>query len=157
MKFSLRIFLICLAIPLIVGATAGLITKDSMEIFGMLDKPPLSPPGWLFPVVWTVLYAMMGAASYFILMSGAEQKQIRLSLGVYALQLVFNFLWSILFFNAGLYFFSFAWILVLWGLIILTTVLFFRISKPAGYLMIPYLLWVTFAAYLNLGVAILNR
>ena len=157
MKFNLRIFLICLAIPLIVGATAGLITRGSMETFGMLEQPPLSPPGWLFPIVWTVLYAMMGIASYFVLMSNADQKQVRSALGVYALQLAFNFFWSILFFNAELYFFSFAWLLVLWGLIIVTTVLFYRISKPAGYLMIPYLLWVTFAAYLNLGVAILNR
>lgn len=156
MKFNWRIFLICIAIPLIVGAAAGLITRGSMETFGMLEQPPLSPPGWLFPVVWTILYTMMGAASYFVLMSGADQSKVRTAILFYSLQLLFNFLWSVFFFNAGLYYFSFAWLIALWTLIIITTVLFFRISKTAGYLMIPYLLWVTFAAYLNLGVAILN-
>lgn len=156
MKIKWKTLLICIAIPLLVGGISGFITMGAMDNFKALDKPPLSPPGWLFPVVWTVLFTLMGIASYLVLTSSASSKDITNALKLYAVQLLFNFLWSILFFNLELYTFAFIWLLVLWVLIIITTVKFYRISKPAGYLLIPYLLWVTFAAYLNLGIAILN-
>lgn len=156
MKIKWKTLLICIAIPLLVGGISGFITMGAMDNFKALDKPPLSPPGWLFPVVWTVLFTLMGIASYFVLTSSASSKDITNALKFYAVQLLFNFLWSILFFNLELYTFAFIWLLVLWVLIIITTVKFYRISKPSGYLLIPYLLWVTFAAYLNLGIAILN-
>jgi tryptophan-rich sensory protein len=127
-----------------------------MAMFERLNKPPLSPPGWLFPLVWTILYTLMGVASYLVFTSGQDSDEIKLTLKVYALQLIFNFFWSILFFNFELYFFAFFWLLALLALIILTTVLFYKVSKPAAYLMFPYILWVTFAAYLNLGVALIN-
>ncbi len=127
-----------------------------MEVFGRVEKPPLSPPGWLFPVVWTVLYILMGIASYLVLESGASRKNIENGITVYGLQLFFNFFWSIIFFNFELYTFAFVWLLALWVLIIITAVRFAKVSKPAAYLMIPYIVWVTFAAYLNLGIAILN-
>lgn len=119
----------------------------------MLQKPTFAPPGFLFPVVWTILYVLMGIASYLVLTSG---KPTGNALIVYGIQLVFNFFWSILFFNLGLCMFAFLWLVLLWLLILLTTVLFYQILKPAGYLMIPYLLWVTFAGYLNLGIYLLN-
>lgn len=149
-------FLICLAIPLLVGGLSALITRTGMDIFETINKPPLSPPGWLFPVVWTILFILMGIASYLVLVSGKPQGEINRALTVYGIQLIFNFFWSIFFFNFSLYLFSFIWLVLLWLLILAVIVLFYRISKPAGYLMIPYLLWVTFAGYLNFQIYLLN-
>ena len=156
MKIKWKLLLICIAIPLIIGGIAGFISKDSMSSYAMLNQPPLAPPGWLFPLVWTILYILMGIASYIILTSGEPIKNIQKALRIYGCQLLFNFLWSFWFFNLQLYFFSFIWLIALWLLIILTIKSFSRISKIAAYLMIPYLLWVTFAGYLNLGIALLN-
>lgn len=155
-KFRWKPFLICLAIPIIGGTAAGLISMGGMEIFDSVEKPPLSPPGWLFPVVWTVLYALMGIASYLVYNSDAAHDEKKKALIVYGIQLVFNFVWPILFFNFKMYYFAFFWLVALWALIIYTIVLFGRISRPAAYLLIPYLIWVTFAGYLNLGIAVLN-
>lgn len=149
-------FLICLAIPLLVGGLSALITRTGMDIFETINKPSLSPPGWLFPVVWTILFILMGIASYLVLVSEKPQGEINRALTVYGIQLIFNFFWSIFFFNFSLYLFSFIWLVLLWLLILATIVLFYRISKPAGYLMIPYLLWVTFAGYLNFQIYLLN-
>ena len=156
MKFNCKTFIFFVAIPLLTGGLASLISRESMAMFELLNKPPLSPPGWLFPLVWTILYTLMGVASYLVFTSGQDSDEIKLAFKVYALQLIFNFFWTILFFNFELYFFAFFWILALLALIILTTFLFYKVSKPAVYLMLPYILWVTFAAYLNLGVAMLN-
>ena len=153
MTIQLKKLAACIAIPLAVGGISALLTRNSMETFSQLNKPPLSPPGWLFPVVWTVLYILMGIASYLVLTS---DKPNSTALKVYGAQLAFNFLWSIFFFGFGLYFFSFIWLIALWLLILLTIVLFYIISKPAAYLLIPYLLWVTFAGYLNFAIYLLN-
>lgn len=153
MKIQWKNLIICLVIPLAVGGLSALLTRNSMETFDTISKPALSPPGWLFPVVWTILYVLMGIASYLVLTSG---KPNRTALTVYGIQLIFNFFWSILFFNLGLYLFAFIWLVLLWLLILKTTILFHRISKPAGYLMLPYLLWVTFAGYLNYSIYLLN-
>lgn len=154
MKIQWKRLLLCLAIPLGLGALAGILTKDSMMQFSLLNQPPLSPPGWLFPVVWTVLYLLMGYASYLISRSDSTQK--RPALILYAIQLIVNFFWSIFFFNFGWYLFSFLWLLLLWVLILLTIRAFWRISPTAAILLIPYLLWVTFAGYLNLAIYLLN-
>ena len=156
MKIRWKTLIIAIAIPLIVGGVSALITMDSMGLFDTVDKPPLSPPAWLFPVAWTALYILMGIASYIVFEKTADMVEKSKALRVYFLQLAFNFLWSVFFFNFELYLFSFFWLLALWVLIIVTAVRFYRISKVAGYLMIPYILWVTFAGYLNLGIAILN-
>ncbi len=155
MKIQWKKLIIAIAIPLAVGGLAALLTMNSMETFGALNQPSLSPPAWLFSVVWTILYTLMGIASYLVATSDKTYRA-QSALTVYGIQLFFNFLWSIVFFNLQAYWFAFVWLILLWVLIIITTVLFYRISKPAGYLMIPYLLWVTFAAYLNLAIAILN-
>ena len=156
MKIDKKRLIICLAIPLVVGGAAGLLTMNSMEAFEALNQPPLSPPGWLFPVVWTVLYVLMGIASYLVSVSDAPQEEKTRALWTYGIQLAFNFLWPIAFFNSKWYLFAFLWLVILWILILITALRFGRIRKPAGYLLVPYLLWVAFAGYLNLGIYLLN-
>ena len=153
MKIQWKTLIICLAIPLAVGSLSALLTRNSMETFNSITKPSLAPPGWLFPVVWTILYILMGIASYLVLTSGKPNDK---ALTTYGIQLIFNFFWSIIFFNLELYLFAFIWLVLLWVLVLITTLLFYQISKPAGYLMIPYLLWVTFAGYLNFTIYLLN-
>jgi len=155
-KIDKKRLIICLAIPLVVGGAAGLLTMNSMEAFEALNQPPLSPPGWLFPVVWTVLYVLMGIASYLVSVSDAPQEEKARALWTYGIQLAFNFLWPIAFFNLKWYLFAFLWLVILWILILITALRFGRIRKPAGYLLVPYLLWVAFAGYLNLGIYLLN-
>lgn len=156
LKINKKLLIICLVIPLAVGGIAALLTGGGMDTFASLNQPPLSPPGWLFPVVWTILYILMGIASYLVLVSGKPQEDINRALALYGIQLAFNFLWPILFFSLSAYLFAFIWLIILWLLILATIVQFYRIEKTAGYLMIPYLVWVTFAGYLNLGIYLLN-
>ena len=156
MKINKKSLIIAIAIPLLVGAISGFISSNSMEQFGQLNQPPLAPPGFLFPIVWTILYVLMGIASYLVFSSNKKQEDVKDALTVYALQLAVNFFWPIFFFNLEWYLFSFFWLILLWVLILYTIILFYRISKPAAYLMIPYLIWVTFEGYLNLGIYALN-
>lgn len=151
---NLKRLALSVLLPLAVGGAAGLITRSSVERYAEVAKPLLSPPGWLFPVVWTALYILMGAAFYLVWQSDSLSKPT--ALRYYFIQLAMNFVWPILFFNLGAYGFSFLWIVVLWIFILLTALTFYKADKRAGYLILPYLLWVTFAAYLNLGVYILN-
>ena len=138
------------------GAVAGLLTRNAMQDFQMLTKPPLSPPGWLFPVVWSILFVLMGIASYIVYVSNVPKEQKSQALTVYAIQLAVNFFWSIIFFNLEAYLFAFLWLVLLWALIVLTIVLFWQIRRSAGILLLPYLLWVTFAGYLNYAIYLLN-
>ncbi len=156
MRIKWKTLAICIAIPLLVGGIAALLTGGGMAEFQTLKQPPLSPPGWLFPVVWTILYILMGVASYLVLTSGKSDQKIREALESYGLQLLVNFFWPIFFFGMNWYWFSFFWLALLWVLILYTIILFGRISKPAAYLLVPYLLWVTFAGYLNAAIALLN-
>ena len=155
-KNDKKLLAICIALPLLVGGISALLTRESMMLFEIVIKPPLSPPGWLFPVVWTILYTLMGIASYLVLTSNVPMEEIAKAWNVYLYQLVVNFLWSTWFFNFQWYLFAFFWLVLLWIMIVVTIMRFYRISKVAGYLLIPYLLWVTFAGYLNLGIALLN-
>ena len=155
LKIQWKKLIFCILIPLIVGGLSAWLTKNSMESFDSLTKPPLAPSGWVFPIAWSILFVLMGIASYFVLVSD-KPARAKTALTVYGIQLAFNFLWSIIFFNLENYLFAFVWLMMLWLLIILATVLFWRIDKRAGYLMIPYLLWVTFAVYLNFGIYLLN-
>ncbi len=156
MKAKWKSILTALAIPLFLGAISALLTNDGMEQFSRLRQPPLSPPGWLFPVVWTILYALMGWASWLVWSAHCPTEKKRAALGFYAAQLGFNFFWSILFFNLELFLPAFFWLLALWLLILTTMVLFSRCRKAAGWLLAPYLLWVSFAGYLNLAIWFLN-
>ena len=155
MKIHWKKLLAAISIPLLVGGLSALLSSGSMESFSQIQKPPLSPPGWLFPVVWTILFILMGTASY-IVWEKSSGKVRRHAITLYGVQLFINFFWSIIFFNAQAYLFAFVWLLILWILIIVTAVLFYRISKAAGYLLIPYLAWVSFAGYLNLAIFVLN-
>lgn len=156
MKSKWKPRITAVAIPLAVGGLSALLTRDAMKGFAALDQPPLSPPGWLFPVVWTVLFLLMGMASYLVWEAPDPRGERRKALTVYGIQLAVNFLWSIFFFNLGWYLFSFAWIVLLWVLIMDTVLLFWRLSHAAGMLLLPYLIWVTFAGYLNFGIYLLN-
>lgn len=157
MKIKWKQLALCAAIPLAVGGLSAFLTKDAMEGFSQLEQPPLSPPMWLFPVVWTVLYILMGIGSYLALNSdGRYRSEKAKALAVYGLQLAFNFLWTIFFFNCGWYLFAFAWLVALWGLILWTFLLFRRQSHAAGWTLLPYLAWVAFAGYLNFGIYLLN-
>ena len=149
-------YIVAIAIPLVVGITAAALTRDNMDIYQTLTTPPLAPPAILFPIVWTILYTLMGIASYLVLSSGKNQDDITTALIVYLLQLSINFFWPIFFFNLEWYLFAFFWLILLWVLIRKTIQLFYPLSKTAAYLMIPYLVWVTFAGYLNFGIYLLN-
>lgn len=154
MKIQWKKLIVSIVLPLAVGGVSALLTRKGMQDFASVPQPPLSPPAWLFPVVWTVLYILMGVACYLVWVSPQRDKN---ALFAYGIQLFFNFCWSLLFFGAKNYLFAFFWLLLLWAAILWTLVLFYRTRKPAGYLLIPYLVWVAFAGYLNLGVYLLNR
>ena len=156
MKIKWRSLIAALAIPLAVGGLSAWVTKDAMERFAELDQPPLSPPGWVFPVVWTILFILMGVSSYLVGTSGMPGRERRNALLLYGVQLVVNFFWSIFFFNMGWYLFSFFWLALLWLLVLETIDLFWKISRSAGILLFPYLAWITFAGYLNFGIFLLN-
>ncbi len=151
---NLKQLVISLAISLGVGLLAGILTANSFDVYSGLIKPPLSPPAVLFPIVWTILYALMGISAYIIYRSDNDYKYLALT--IYVLQLVFNFFWSIIYFNLQNPLFAFVWLVMLWLLIIAMIITFAKINKTAALLQIPYLLWVTFAGYLNLALYILN-
>ena len=155
MKLNIKKLLICLAIPLAVGGLATLLS-GGMGDYRQLNQPPLSPPGWLFPLVWTILYLLMGYASYRVLMSGKDESAIRDALRTYGAQLLLNFLWPIVFFGFEWPLVAFFVLIALWILIYLTIRKFTALDETAGDLLIPYILWVTFAGYLNLGLILLN-
>lgn len=156
MKINKSLLAKCIAIPLLVGGVSAFLTKGGMENYSALNQPPLSPPGWVFAVVWTILYTLMGISFYLVIQSGAEEMKINSALAVYVYQLLVNFLWPTFFFNLAWYLFAFIWLVLLWILVLIMIIRFFHISKPAGMLHIPYLAWLTFAGYLNLGIWLLN-
>ena len=144
-------------IPLAVWGLASLLTSGNMMLYSEITKPPLAPPAILFPIVWTILYILMGIGSARIyLKKEAMPDQTTNALKTYVLQLGFNFFWSLIFFNLQTFFFAFIWLVVVWGLIIIMLYEFYKIDKFAAIINIPYLLWVTFALYLNLAIYILN-
>ena len=156
MKKNWKLLTLCLAVPLAVGGLSALVTRGSMDAYSSMDQPSLAPPGWVFPVVWTILFVFMGVASYLVLTFGKDRMAIRQALRLYGVQLAVNFFWSILFFNLSLCWAAFVWLVLLWGLVLLTLLRFSRISKVAGWLLIPCLIWVTFAGYLNFAICAIN-
>ena len=147
--------LISWIIPLAVGGLATLLSGGT-DLYQTINQPPLSPPGWVFPIVWTILYVLMGEAAYRVLTSGADKGQIKKALIAYGVQLFLNFLWPLVFFGGQMYLTAFILLIALWIAILITARWFSQINETAGDLMLPYLLWVTFAGYLNLGVFLLN-
>ena len=143
-----------IALPLTVGGLAALLTMGSMSQYAALVQPPLAPPGWVFPVAWTILYVLMGWASLRIRQSGSPERKNALAL--YYTQLAVNFVWPLLFFRAGRYGTAFWWLLLLLALVAATAAAFHKIDRTAAYLLAPYIAWLVYAAYLNAGVWRLN-
>ena len=156
MESKTKKYIIGIAIPLAVGGLSALLTQSAMQKFNSLNQPPLAPPSWLFPVVWTVLFVLMGIASSLVYMADVPQEQKKSALTLYGVQRAMNFLWSIVFFNFGAYLFAFVWLLALLAVIIATAVKFRKISEPSAWMLIPYILWVCFAGYLNFAIYLLN-
>ncbi len=125
--------------------------------YAALAKPPFNPPNWVFAPVWTTLYALMGISAYLVYEKGSRRKEVRKALAIFGGQLLLNMLWSIVFFGAHMILGAAIIIVFLWGMIVASIWLFFRISKPAAYLLAPYLLWVSFATVLNISLYVLNR
>ena len=143
-----------IALALLTGGLAGLLTKDSMAVFDSLAKPALTPPRIVFPIVWTVLYILMGISSARIYSSDNPQKKN--ALGIYLFQLAVNFLWSIVFFLFNEYFIAFLLLLILVLLVIIMIWRFYAIDPAAAWLQLPYLIWLLIAGYLNLSIVLLN-
>lgn len=162
MKTNRKILVISILIPLAVGTVAGLLTMGGMESFETINKPPLSLPAWIFPIAWTILYTLMGISYYLIYTyetengNSQESKEKTKALSTYGYQLLVNFLWPVFFFNFQWYFFAFLWLAFLWILVAKMILEFGVISKTAALLNVPYLLWLSFAGYLNLGIWLLN-
>lgn len=147
------IYIKAILLPVLIGALVGIITSGSMD-YNMLQKPPLAPPGAVFPIVWTILYILMGVSYGILKVNNQTDEEID---WIYYIQLAINALWSIIFFNFKWRLFAFVWIILLAVAIISMIRKFYNKNKIAGLLQIPYILWVIFAAYLNLGFYILNR
>lgn len=154
-KIDWKVLIICLLISVGVGAASGILTSSSMDIYiNDIVKPPLSPPGFLFPVVWTTLFVLMGISSYMVYMTISPYRSRALTL--YVVQLVLNFFWMFIFFVARNYVFAFIWLVGMW-LLVFFMIRAMRLVKPAaGNLQTPYLVWLTFAGYLNFGIILLN-
>lgn len=141
-------------LPLAVGGLAAGLTMGSMSQYAALVQPPFAPPAWIFPIAWTILYVLMGWASLRVRQSGSPERSNALAL--YYTQLAVNFVWPLLFFRVGLYGTAFWWLILLLALVLVTARAFYRIDKQAGWLLVPYLVWLVYAAYLNAGVWFLN-
>ena len=151
-------YVVSILIPVGTGTLSALITMGNMDIYEEIATPPLAPPGWLFPVVWTILYVLMGISSGMVWLKRKQMpKEVDKAISYYAISLAFNFVWSILFFNFRLYLVSFAWLIVLLVLIVYTIRAYLKISRVSAYLQIPYAAWVAFAGYLNLAIWFLNK
>ena len=151
-------YILSILLALAVGGLASFLTRGEMKLYesGIIRKPPLSPPGWLFGVVWTILYILMGTATYLITMAYGSDSDKKIAYISYLVQLGMNFFWSILFFKYGLYLIAFIWLLVMWLLTIMCAVRFYRINRAAGSMMWLLVMWTTFAAYLNLASYIIS-
>ena len=149
---KIKLYAFNILIPLVLGAAVGLITSRFMD-YAELKQPPLAPPSVLFPIAWSVLYLLMGISFAILKDKGVADNNISI---LYFVQLAVNLLWPVAFFVLKWRLFAFIWILLLDALVIATVIGFYRRDNKAGLLQIPYVLWVLFASYLNLGIVILN-
>jgi tryptophan-rich sensory protein len=157
MKKALGILVFVIVCEL-AGVIGSVFTTPSIPgWYAGLAKPPFNPPNWVFGPVWTTLYAMMGLAAYLVYEKGPRRSEVRKALAVFAGQLLLNALWSIVFFGAHMILGAAVVIVLLWVMILASIWLFSKISKTAAYLLIPYILWVSFATILNISLYSLNR
>lgn len=154
MKINWKKLIIITVVTFIVGSFFSIFTMNNMDTYKELAKP-IAVPAVVFPIVWSILYLLMSISCYVI--SESDDKKKSSALIIYGIQLVVNSLWSLIFFGFGAYLFSFIWILLLIVLVIAMMVSFYKISKKSALLQIPYLLWLIFAAYLNIMIYVLNR
>lgn len=155
-SFNLKRFLISVLIPLAVGGLSAFITRNSMDIYDTINNPPLAPTSWVFPVVWTVLYALMGI-SFYLVWNSRESNSQKLSAYIFfIIQLALNFIWSPIFFGMQNFLLAFFVLILMWIATFGMIITFYRISKVAGILQIPYILWLSFAGYLNYSIYLLN-
>ena len=155
---KLKPYFISVAIALAVGGLSAAVTSGSMDVYSKINQPALSPPSILFPIVWTILFTLMGISAALVWhFRLSKPDDARNAFIVYGINLAVNFVWSLIFFNMQAYLFAFIWILLLLAVITAMIILFKRVSPLAAYLQIPYLLWVAFATYLNLAIYILNK
>ena len=159
-KINWQRLIIALILPQLAGFIGSLFTVQAIpNWYATLNRPSFAPPNWLFAPVWTLLFLLMGLAFYLVWQSSVKDSQEKIkkqAIKLFLIQLVFNTLWSIIFFGQQLLFLAFVEIIILWVLILLTILRFYKIKTLAAYLMIPYLLWVSFASILNLAFALLN-
>jgi tryptophan-rich sensory protein len=150
-------FIISIAIPLLAGFIGSIATSGSVSSwYQTINKPSFNPPDWVFGPVWTTLFILMGISLYIVWSKGLKKKGVKKALGVFGVQLGLNILWSFLFFGLKSPLYALIEIVILWAAILYTIILFHKISKKAAYLLIPYILWVSFAFVLNLAIFLVN-
>jgi len=154
---KIKTYAVAIAIPLAVGIAAAALTRSGMDIYGQLKQPPLSPPALVFPIVWTVLYTLMGVSSGMVWENReSAPEDARRGLTYYGVSLALNFLWSLIFFNMREFRYSLVILAAMLYCVVRTIILYRRVKPIAAYLQIPYALWLLFAGYLNVGILILN-
>lgn len=148
---------ISIVVSLCAGGIGSLFTFSKIPTwYAALQKPAFTPPDWLFAPAWTVLYVLMGIAAFYVWRVGSDKREVRVALVTFLIQLIFNALWSVVFFGMENLFFGAVMIVALWIIILFTIIRFYKISQTAAWLLIPYILWVTFASALNIAVWLLN-
>ena len=153
-KINWKRLILITIITFVVGSFFSFFTMNNMDTFKELEKP-INVPGILFPIVWSILYLLMSISCYIITNSNDKNKNEAII--IYAIQLIINSVWSLIFFVFGAYLLGFIWIIILAVIVIIMIAKFYNINKKAAYLNIPYILWILFAAYLNFGIYILNK
>lgn len=153
-KQTWKPYFISIFLTLAASGLVGWVTSGAMAEYEAVQKSPLTPPSFVFPIVWTILYVLMGISAAMIYQSNSPHK--RRALRIYVIQLLVNFIWSFLFFNLQMYGLAFFWLLFLWILIVAMIVLFWSVNRTAALLQIPYLIWVSFAGYLAFFVWMMN-
>lgn len=150
------IFIICVFIPIAVGMVSGYLTRNNMSVFDTISKPELTPPAIVFPIAWSILYLLMGMASFFAYINCNDIAHRFYILFPYVIQLALNFLWSIIFFNMQAYGLAFVCLVFMWIMVIRTMMFFNTVSSLGFWLLVPYILWITFAGYLNLSIVMME-
>ncbi len=151
-----KVYSIWIGIAELVGLISGLLSRQGTQVYAATAlKPPLSPPGWVFGVVWPILYALMGIGAAMVWLEEDAPLRMR-GINLFVAQLILNFFWSLIFFNLQAYGLAFFWLLTLLALVVWMAYTFYQVRPLAGYLQIPYIVWLLFAAYLNAGVWVLN-
>ncbi len=154
---KIKPYVVSVVIALAVGGLSSLLTMGSMDIYSKIKQPPLAPPGTVFPIVWGILFVLMGIGSGCVFVNrGKDPDGAKKALTIYGVNLVVNFFWSIIFFNLQAFLFAFLWLLLLWVIILKMIIEFKKFCPWGAYLQIPYLLWVTFAGYLTLAIYLIN-